>query len=361
MLKAAPMQQLEAAIALQLQRLGSTKDAAPIVGIVFLPILAIINRPYMLKTWLTGYLSFTRKERIGIILLLLVIVACAALPFLYPWLMGSLPSTVAALPLSLPSADSTVAAAPYHRSYRPYERPHYRQGTSGQPVGELFYFDPNTATAADWKRLGLRDKTIGTLLRYRAAGGRFRQPADLGKIWGLHPDEVLRLTPYVRLSAPAETAGGQARYHDRPVYEKKEYPSEKKLTLVDINLSDTTDFIRLPGIGPKLAARIVSFRNKLGGFHSVQQLAETYGLPDSTFQLIKGRLSLGNAPTTRLNINQADLPTLRQHPYIRYALANAIVQYRAQHGPFSKLEDLKKIMLVTEADYQRMAPYLAVE
>jgi competence protein ComEA len=319
----------------------------------------------MLKTLLTGYLSFTRKERFGIILLLCIIVACAALPLLYPWLMGSPPPGIATnLSLPLPAADSaTTTLSPNSRYARHYQS-HYQRWPDKKPVGELFYFDPNTATEADWQRLGLRDKTIGTLLRYRAAGGRFRQPEDLAKIWGLHPDEVQRLLPYVRLSAPAETA---SRYN-RPSYEKRDYPTEKryatiekKYGMVDINRGDTTDFIRLPGIGPRLAARIVAFRNKLGGFYTVEQVAETFGLPDSTFQHIKERLSLGSGPTARLNINSADLATLRQHPYIRYPLANAIVQYRNQHGPFAKLEDLRNIMLVTEEGYQRMAPYLALE
>ena len=44
---------------------------------------------------------------------------------------------------------------------------------------------------------------------------------------------------------------------------------------VDINTADTTAFISLPGIGSKLAARIVNFRDKLGGFYSIDQVGET--------------------------------------------------------------------------------------
>jgi DNA uptake protein ComE-like DNA-binding protein len=64
--------------------------------------------------------------------------------------------------------------------------------------------------------------------------------------------------------------------------------------IIDINSADTTSFIALPGIGSKLAARIINFRDKLGGFYSVAQVGETFGLPDSTFQKIKQYLKLEN-------------------------------------------------------------------
>ena len=65
-----------------------------------------------------------------------------------------------------------------------------------------------------------------------------------------------------------------------------------RYSIIDVNTADTSAFISLPGIGSKLAARIVTFREKLGGFYSVEQIGETYGLPDSTFQKIKQWLKL---------------------------------------------------------------------
>lgn len=314
----------------------------------------------MLKTIVTGYLSFTRKERTGIIVLLLVIISATALPFLYP-LFKSKRVTAAPTPnemaaLSLKEKDSNRYANPtYQREYNHYNT--YRNNKTAARTGELFYFDPNTASEAEWKRLGLRDKTIATIQNYLSKGGHFYQPEDIGKIWGLHDDEVERLLPYVRIAAKAK-----AENDNRPAaFEKKEYAYEKKMASVDINSGDTSAFIALPGIGSKLAGRIVAFRDKLGGFYSINQIAETYGLADSVFQKIKSRLVLGQTHVALLNINTATLEQLKQHPYIRYQLANAIVQYRVQHGAFAKVEDLKKIMLVTEDAYHKMAPYLTIQ
>ena len=129
---------------------------------------------------------------------------------------------------------------------------------------------------------------------------------------------------------------------------------------VEINNSDTTAFIALPGIGSKLAQRIITFRDRLGGFYSIEQIKETYGLPDSTFQKIKPKLLLGNPAVKKININTASLDEMKTHPYLRYALANAIVQYRTEHGNFSAVGDIKKIMAITDDIFNKVSPYLSL-
>ena len=128
---------------------------------------------------------------------------------------------------------------------------------------------------------------------------------------------------------------------------------------IDINRADTTVFIALPGIGSKLASRIVNYREKLHGFHSVEQVAEVFGLADSTFQKIKPWLVINDTVIAKININTANSDDLKT-PYISYNLANAIYQYRLQHGSFTSLEDLKKIMLVSDAVFNKIIPYLTI-
>jgi competence protein ComEA len=312
----------------------------------------------MLKPFLTSYLSFTKKERTGIAVLVSIILICTIVPLWYS--LFAKPSQKQdnrfkneMTTLAVKQQDSNRYSV---KKYDDDRYPHYRDPSSKYVIkGELFPFDPNTISAADWKRLGLRDKTIATIQNYLSKGGHFYKPEDIGKIWGLHPDEVERLLPYVNIK---EIQREKPAYNTS-FYVKKEYKKER--ITVNINTGDTTAFIALPGIGSKLAARIIAFRNKLGGFYSVEQVAETFGLPDSTFQKIKDRLVFTPETISKLNINTLSLDELKQHPYIRYYIANAIVQYRRQHGNFSKPEDIKKIMLVTEEVYVKLAPYLAVE
>jgi len=117
----------------------------------------------------------------------------------------------------------------------------------------------------------------------------------------------------------------------------------------------------LPGIGSKLASRIITFRDKLGGFYSIDQVAETYGLPDSTFQKIKQYLKLDNSLVKKVNINTTTVDELKAHPYFKFSLANPIVAYRNEHGAFTKIEDIKKIMAVTDEIYKKIAPYLTLQ
>jgi competence protein ComEA len=143
---------------------------------------------------------------------------------------------------------------------------------------------------------------------------------------------------------------------DKPVAEVKKYiPS-----VIDINTADTSALIALPGIGSKLSQRIIMFRDKLGGFYKIEQVAETFGLPDSTFQKIKTRLVLINSSVRQININTATVEELKSHPYLRYAIANAIIQYRNQHGNFSSPDDLKKVVAVTEEVFAKVFPYLKI-
>ena len=95
--------------------------------------------------------------------------------------------------------------------------------------------------------------------------------------------------------------------------------------------------------------------------YKAEQVAETYGLPDSTFQKIKSRLVIGSSNVKKLNINNATLDELKVHPYLRYNIANAIVQYRTQHGIFASVNDIKNIMLITDEIYNKVSPYLTIK
>ena len=70
---------------------------------------------------------------------------------------------------------------------------------------------------------------------------------------------------------------------------------------------------------------------------------------------------MANPTVKKININNATVDELKTHPYIRYNIANAIVQYRLQHGSYKDINDIKKIMLVTDEIYNKAAPYLAVQ
>lgn len=311
---------------------------------------------------LSAYFSNTKKDRSGSITLIVIIVALCVAPFCYPFFISkkTYDHTAFEKEISLLKEKQVDSAAKFRRSYADDESPQYYQPSEKNYAaqkkfsGQMFYFDPNTLDEAGWQRLGIRDKTIATIKNYLSKGGKFRKPEDIDKVWGLNDEEVKRLTPYIKMEDTKPTNAYANAAYEKPAAEPKKYvPS-----LIDINTADTTAWIALPGIGSKLSQRIISFRDKLGGFYKVEQVAETFGLPDSTFQKIRSRLSLNTVSVKQININAATVDELKSHPYLRYALANAIVQYKNQHGNFTSLEDLKKIIPVTEEVFAKVSPYL---
>lgn len=140
-------------------------------------------------------------------------------------------------------------------------------------------------------------------------------------------------------------------------YTKRRMP----LPVIDINHADTTQWERLPGIGPVLARRIVTFRERLGGFHAIAQVGETFGLADSVFNKIQGMLVLGEVSLRKTDLNQTDEKSLADHPYINTKLARLIIRYRNNHGPFRRPEDLKGIPLVNDSIYRKLEKYFEVK
>jgi DNA uptake protein ComE-like DNA-binding protein len=245
----------------------------------------------------------------------------------------------------------------------------------------MFYFDPNSIHAYDWKRLGLPDRLVQTILHYIKRGGRFRKPEDLKKLYGLHNDDYERLLPYVRIPKTMDNFQARSGYYAKSVYQilgvkkadsffnakpaRTNYSTEfahsgKKMEPTDINRADSADWSRLPGIGAKLASRIVHFREKLGGFYQVDQVGETFGLPDSTFQKIKPFLRLNPVSVTQLDLNNATKESLQAHPYIRWQIAKGIIDFRLQHGGYHAVDELLLLAQMDPVKFEKLKPYLMV-
>lgn len=322
------------------------------------------------KEFSADYLSFTRRDRIAIIIIILIIAGIFFLPKALSNSGSSKPATadttwVAAMKRieQKEVGPSTGSGLQYNNddNSTAYQYDRSTNNYQSKTKGELFYFDPNTLSREGWQKLGLRDKTIGTIQNYLSKGGKFRKPEDLQRIYGLFPNEFERIAPYIKIESTGGTTGYKDFSNNTPDENQPAKIYAPRYSITDINTADTTALIALPGIGSKLAFRIINFRDKLGGFYSVAQVGETFGLPDSTFQKIKQYLKLDNAVVRKININTATVDELKMHPYIKWALANPIIAYRNEHGLFAKVEDIKKVMAVTDEVYNKVAPYLTTQ
>jgi DNA uptake protein ComE-like DNA-binding protein len=135
------------------------------------------------------------------------------------------------------------------------------------------------------------------------------------------------------------------------------YPERKKNALLNLNEADSASLVALPKIGPVLAGRIVQYRNKLGGFHQMSQLQEVWGFKEDVLYDLEGKVFLNPQDAIAININEISLEDLKRHPYFKYSLSQALVNYRKQHGNFQSLNDLRKIKLVNDSIYKLISPY----
>src|SRR4051812_45590262 len=236
----------------------------------------------MAKAIWKDYFSFSKKERIAIVILLIIIGVFIILPFFFsPHFKKSVVDLQLQQQLfdaqNLKQSADTVAD-----SVDVYKEPHQiTTNKSAINKSQLFYFDPNTLEPAGWQRIGLRDKTIGTILNYRNKGGRFKQPDDLRKIYNLQKEEADLLIPYVQIKSINEQHAQTNELHEQPQKNLNETKQAASISInqekIDINTATTEEFKSLPGIGDVLSNRIIKFRTAIHGFKSVEDIRKTYG------------------------------------------------------------------------------------
>ncbi|MBX2816014.1 MAG: helix-hairpin-helix domain-containing protein [Saprospiraceae bacterium] len=126
---------------------------------------------------------------------------------------------------------------------------------------------------------------------------------------------------------------------------------------IDINQANAYRWQQLRGIGPYYSRKIMNFRTKLGGFSSIEQVGDTYGLPDSVFLAIRSQLVFSPI-TQKIAINMSSSEDLAKHPYIRLKDARILVHYRKNHGAYTGINDLYSIQAFDSSFVKRLSPYL---
>ncbi len=223
---------------------------------------------------------------------------------------------------------------------------------------ETFPFDPNTADSTQLLGLGLSPWQVRNIYKYRARGGIYRSKEDFARLYGLTVKDYRRLEPYIRISndyqPAADLFGGNER-NERNGADSLRYPVKIKETEhVVLNTADTTQLMRVPGIGVYYAKEIIRHGQWLGGYVSVDQLDEIEGFPQSA----KKYFVIEHPSPVRLNLNRLTLQQLRRHPYINYYQAKTIVDYRRLHGPLKSLEDLRLSRDFPPEVISRLEPYV---
>ena len=246
-------------------------------------------------------------------------------------------------------------------------------------AAHLSSFDPNTVDSVGLCNLGLPPYLAKRIINYRKKGGVFRKAEDFSRIYGLTHQQYEKLLPYIVIDEKlrngkvdsyklAHDVTNSDRYTESPHHRhdslgmgvKHSYPSLVKYpegTIIDLNKADTTQLKQVPGIGSSIAKIIVTYRNRLGGYSQVEQLQEISYL-DTTIN----KWFIIESPIYRpLRVNRASLDQLRNHPYMNFYKARAILEYRRKRGKIKGLSQLSMFQEFTEKDLVKLQPYLSFE
>lgn len=308
--------------------------------------------------WFATYFGFSRRELNGVSVLVLVLLLLWIIPRVFLFrgdpVNDGISSQVAEIEEFLATVNERVPRTDSSAQQPVDGRKAYARDVT------YFNFYPNGLAVDDWKRLGLSDRKIRMIKNYEAKGGRFRKKEDLARIYAINDADYARLAPYIAIEIePDPTRIRQAdssTWTDRPIAQS----AAPEIFYIDLNGADSLELQYLPGIGPVFASRIIRFRDLLGGFHDVSQLMDVYGLDSVRFDALKTHVYVDTSKLEKIPINTAEYQRFRDHPFLNHKLANAIVQYRKQHGPYGAISDLLRIAIMDEQIFRKIAPYLTL-
>jgi len=138
--------------------------------------------------------------------------------------------------------------------------------------------------------------------------------------------------------------------------------NEHKPFVLEVNSATAEEYEKLYGIGKVLSERIVTFRDKLGGFYAISQVKDVFGIEDSVYQNFKSHLTINPVKPKKININSATYEELTANPYFFSTVAKQIIGYRTKVKPFTTIEDVKNLYFVRDhpEHFDKMKPYIEI-
>ncbi len=228
------------------------------------------------------------------------------------------------------------------KEYYNYEEKDFTANEKAFGLDSLFVFNPNTASLQELQKLGFSKKQTATIKNYLDKGGSFKTKEDLKKIYGISTEQYNKLEPYIFIEKD----------------ETKDKIIKESIIVVELNSSTEEELAKLKGIGEYTAKAIINYRNKLGGFTHIDQLAEIKSINKEHFNAFKSQLKINPSSVKKLSLNFSEVEDFVAHPYLNYQQAKEIVKFRSQNGPYQNIEQLLDSKILMKISYQKIKPYL---
>lgn len=216
-------------------------------------------------------------------------------------------------------------------------------------------FDPNTADSSTLVHLGFKPWQAKNMVKYRAAGGRYRKPEDLKKLYGMTDSMFQALTPYIYIAREEvdSVAVDSLRKDSLPRWKE-----ENKDTILNLRTADTVELKMIHGIGSYRARQIVRYREQLGGFVSVEQVLEAKGMENVDADSLLAHFWIDSVKIEPMNVNSVGVQRLSRHPYLRFEQAQAIYELRRKKIRLDSIQQLQQIECISAETLEKIAPYL---
>ena len=302
------------------------------------------------------YFYFNKKERRGILLLILLLFFLLLFNIFFPYFIQSKKTNFDKFISEIEAFEKNLD------SLKNLSLLVLNDSINKKP--ELFVFDPNDLSKEKWKLLGLNDKQILNIKNYEKKGGNFYKNEDLKKIYTISDEDYKVLEPYIRIKQQKKKLKKKGNLKPKITEtsnQRKRYYKTESNDTIELNSADSIKLLKLKGIGPVFAGRIIKFRNLLGGFYTKEQLMEVYGFDSIRFNGISSSIIIDTSLIKKININEATFKKILKHPYINFDMTKQIVNSRKSKKYNTFQEFKENNILINDSIFKKITSYLKLK
>lgn len=210
-----------------------------------------------------------------------------------------------------------------------------------QYVPKIYPFNPNFITDFKGYKLGMSVAEIDRLLVFRNGNKYVNSAKEFQAITQVSDSLLAIISPYFKFP---DWVKNKKEFKNNTHFPESGFAKKEKIVVIDINQATKEDLIKIYGVGEAISMRILKFKESLGGFVSMNQMNDVWGLSPEVIENLNIHFKVsGYCNLKKIDINNASIKELSQFPYFNYQVAKQIVTFRSMNGDLKNADDLTKI------------------